>query len=88
MIVRFVKDASLVDGQWVSTNLFAIANERDSRRPKLKKLIKILKEHGIKSKIATFIPTHWTVLVDAVVIDQEESNEAFFIILANAGIEV
>jgi hypothetical protein len=90
MIVRFVKGIDKTQPDvWVSTNLFSTAGRRNDQKKKLKLLVKVLKAHGIKSKIARIKPDGWNGLeASTVFIDHDEANEAFFIMVAANGIEI
>ena len=90
MIVKFIKGGDKTRPEvWASSNLFALAdNKKDSRRQKLKKLVKILKQRGVKSKIESFYILT-SINVEAVCIDTDKANEAYFLLLAsNGGIEI
>ena len=89
MKVKFEKGIDKMRPEvWSSSNLFTVVGTRDSRNKKLKLLKSKLNEHGIRCNIENFAPNNWTLKVRVVVIEPDEANEAFFLLLAADGIDI
>jgi hypothetical protein len=74
---------------WVSTNFFYRDNQRSPNvKANMKKISKVLKENGFKSKMCEFEPRGWGIRVHCVGVELDEADEAYFVLLTHDGIDI